>query len=493
MSFCIINLVLAVVASIWIIRIYLNKKYLFVKPSIVLLLYTHIFFQWPMALMPGYCERMLANPYVISFLINGYVIIGLFISPFIFQDKAKLVWSRVTSIEVTKESEPPYISIFILFFLMLLTTLVYLSYIPYSDTGLYTIFSDPANSAVAREKSLKLIDSQAIKYLYSLTRSCVVPLLFSCAFLRILMRWDSSRFNSLETYLEIVILFLATTFSSVTGERTFLAYWVLLGGLVILWKNGLKLNPIKIICFVLLPILPTLIITLLREGAGNIGFNNFLSFGVILKYIGLIIDRMFVVPFKVGLWYVKYAQDVGSFGIGAFPKLANLFGATPLNAPNIIGLEYAPAHYAEGGSGVAKWFESIGLGSLTPAFTLPSTPSELDMPGTGILKSVSAGAGYILSYYGYLGIISFPISLLGLLALDLSVLVYEKLKGNFLIPCLVSISLMCLGFINADYTVVLLTHGFVGIIILAWILSVTSDYIMNRINNFRLSHVAMIL
>ena len=49
----------------------------------------------------------------------------------------------------------------------LISLIIYLSYIPFSKTGLYAIFYDPANSTIAREKSLKLLDSQTIKFWWS--------------------------------------------------------------------------------------------------------------------------------------------------------------------------------------------------------------------------------------------------------------------------------------------------------------------------------------
>jgi len=81
--------------------------------------------------------------------------------------------------------------------------------------------------------------------------------------------------------------------------------------------------------------------------------------------------------------------------------------------------------------------------------------------------TVSAGAGYLLTYYSYFGVASLLISLIGLWLLDMAVYVYGKLSPSFLIPCVSAVSLSTLSFISSDYTTVLVTHGFAVTLIIA--------------------------
>jgi len=456
--FSLINLFFVLGTSFWLVKIYVTERYLFVKPSIILLTYTHVFFQWPMVLLSSYCENKLQNPYILSFLINGYMLLGLFLSPLILKEKTKIIWNRLTS----KSNEPLVecagVSVLMLTLSVISIAFIYFSYVPFNKTGLYAVYSDPSGAALAREKSLKLLDSQGIKYLYSLARSSVIPILFSCIWLRLLKKWKYCHFNTIVTYFEITILMLSFIFVAITGEKAFLAYLMLLGGLIIFWKDELKFQPIKIIFILFLSFLLPIILILWRAGGVLEDFSLFFEPKLVFYYASSIIERSVFVPFKVGVWYVRYAQDIGPMGIASFEKLSQLFGVSPINASNIIGLKYAPEYYGNA-----------------------YDPRQA-------LKSISAGGGYLLSYYGYLGIVSFPISVLGLLALDLSLFVYIRLKDQFLIPCLASISIVSLAFIQGDYTVCLITHGFIGVLLLSFLLSFWEDYFSNILNIMRYSY-----
>jgi len=86
------------------------------------------------------------------------------------------------------------------------------------------------------------------------------------------------------------------------------------------------------------------------------------------------------------------------------------------------------------------------------------------------VKSVSAVAGYLFTYYSYFGIAALFFSILGLWLIDVALLVYERLSNVMLLPCIAAISLSILAFISSDYTVVWLTHGFGVILLLSWLI-----------------------
>ena len=160
-----------------------------------------------------------------------------------------------------------------------------------------------------------------------------------------------------------------------------------------------------------------------------------------IEYVQHIFNRALIVPFQVGTWYVHYEQVNGPIGLAAFKKLADLYGMTSINGPNLMGLTYGPQYY--------------------------SGP---------VLDTISATAGYLFTTYCYIGIVALPLAILGSWILDLSLYAYRILDDVLLIPCMASINLSTLMFIQSDYTVVLLTHGFLMIIVFSVALSRLNGY-----------------
>jgi hypothetical protein len=183
-------------------------------------------------------------------------------------------------------------------------------------------------------------------------------------------------------------------------------------------------HPVKIFLIFLLRVSPGVLIGMYREGRA-FGFDLYVQY--LWDFIG---RRILQDPLEVGSWYIHHAQTYGLFGISAIPKLAAITGHDVLDVTNYIGLRYQP-HAG---------------------------------------PTVSAGAGYLLTYYSYFGIISLLISLIGLLLLDMAVFVYKKLSRPILIPCISTVSLTTLSFISSDYTTVMVTHGFGVTLIIAFII-----------------------
>jgi hypothetical protein len=410
--------------SAWcIVNLFFTRRHIFIKPSIIIITYTHIFFQWPLAILAGYYEKWLPDPYPIVILVHSFVVVGLSISTLYMEKDAFQVWHSIRSDNRQDLSGFYAKSILLLTTIVVTVTIVYLFYVPITRTGIYSIFFNPAQSAIAREESLKLLEYGGLKYAYSIMSSSVVPLLLALIVMDFLSRGGKTR--KLWNIGVILIVCLSAISVSLTGARTGLFNMILIIALVFMWNIGLSVNPVVIIIIVLIAFSPPIILSILREGksVGDLA-------GLYITYLGYISHRAFIMPLDVGSWYIHYAQTNGVLGIGAFPKLAGLLGVEPLDGPNIIGLAYASHNYGE-----------------------------------PVLKSVSANSGYLLSYYGYLGIISLPISMLGLWFTDIAVLILNRLNKFIIIPCMASISLASLAFILGDYTVVWLTQGF-GVILL---------------------------
>lgn len=415
--FEILNWALSISSTLWVFYVYFKKRYLFIKPSILLLCYSIIFFSWPATVLAGYYEEFLPDPYVFAALIHGYVLFGLLISTHTLHESSRVVWSRVTGGGLLDLKFDTRV-IFLLAGMVVVTIAAYLSYHPFSATGLYAIFINPAASAMAREESLKLLESKTIKYTYSLMSSSVAPLLAVMLSFIFLKSIKEARFGvSAVSCLLIAGLFFTV---SLTGARVPSVNLLMAMAIAVIFRAGIPFKPAKFILVGALILSPAILISIFREGRG-VGFSIYVEF---FRYV---VNRVFVIPLDVGSWYVHYTQTEGFFGIAGIEKLALFLGIDTFDIPNFIGVRYAE----EG------------------------------------LSTISATSGYLFSYYSFFGLPSILLSLAGLFMLDVAVYVYRRLTPYVLLPCISAVSLSTLAFISSNYTTVWLTHGFGVILVLS--------------------------
>lgn len=407
--------------------IFFSKRYLFIKPSILLLAYSHIFFQWPLAIYSGYYEKFLLDPFVFAFLIHAYILTGLLVSVFILNHKARMIWEQVTNRQ-TRDVKVSLGAVLILGVLTVGVTIFYLENVPFSQTGLYAIFSRPEVSGLWRERSLKLLENQTLKYAYSIMVSSIAPLLVVMLFFAFLNGFK--RLKMIMALFCIAAIIGVAFVVSLPGARVSTVNILLAITFAYLFHRGLPFRPLKIFLLIAVILLLPALLSILREGRE-------VRFDRLLTYLGYVGRRTFLQTMDVGSWYVHYSQVEGRFGIAAVPKLAALLGVDVTNVPNIIGLRYR------------------------------------EYP----LASVSAVAGYLFTYYSYFGIFSLIFSIMGVWFLDVAIIIYGKLSHHLLLPCIAAISVSTLSFISSDYTTTWLTHGFGIILFLSWMIDRLKNYI----------------
>ena len=362
--------------------------------------------------MSPHIETYLPDPYAFAFIAHTFPLLGLLISYSCGNRNAWLIWQRIC-LPTDLNSLMRFKAGIVLAGLILFFMLYYLSIVPFTRTGLYMVFADPDNSALAREYSLKLVTDVIVRYGYGFMASAFAPLLAVMLANSIVISTDSDLIvrNIFSVFAIVFLLFVV----SLTGARSFAAMIIMTIICSYLLKKGLPLNPLSIVVAIVLILLFPAILSILREG-------RIVSIDEVFNYIlGPISRRVFIDPVRGAISYAHYAQTTGFFGIAAIPKLAGLFDVVPVNAPNIIGLLY----------------ESQAI------------------------SSISSNTSFVFSYYSYFGLIALPFSLILLWMLDLGIWVYRRLSANLLLPCVASINVACLSFIFSDYTTVLLTHGII--------------------------------
>lgn len=413
----------ALFCSFWFVYLFAYHRFLFIKPSIILLFCSHLFFQWPAAIYSGFTESYLPDPSVVPFLLNLYILIGLFISSYSFRARARVEWYRMVS-----ETDNTHFSYWIRLVAasLFLGLLLYLIYVPFSQTGLYALIFDPSNSDAARDQSYNMLPSY-MKYIYSIVQGTLAPLLAALTSIYAIESMKKRRYMHLWICLFLVGVCIFSVI--LTGARYPAAKVLIAILLAIIFKKGLPFAPVRIFTAVCLVLLPAALITLYREGNEA---NPFL----VLWYLfdGIIFHRVFCVPYQVGLWHIQYSQFYGLFGIAAIPKLAVLFNIEPIIAPKVIG-----------------------------AFYLPHPEIE-----------THSNVGYLFSYFSYFGFLSLPISIFLLFTLDFVLFIYKYLHPAFIAPCLGALFPSIMEFAQSDYLTILITHGYLLIPIVSLMVSVLS-------------------
>lgn len=423
-TYVVIHWAFTVATSLWLLRIFRSRRYLFVKPSMVILGYVHVFFQWPAALNATHFERFLPDPYSLVVAVHGAALLGLVVAVNTHDRSARMMWDRL----LTHGGRIGKVALRTTVLLAVVAggvVAMYLSVVPFTETGLYAIFKNPALAALARENSLKLLENRTLAYAFIIMTSGIAPLL--AVLLALAARQGMKTRSPVKVLMASAALAALLIAVSLTGARGFSVNLIAVAAVALVLCSRLPGLSLRLIGGVALVLAPAVVLTVLREGqsAGP---------GIILEYLlEGVVQRVFVAPLEVGAWYLHYAQEHGALGVAAIPKLATWLGIAPLDAPNLIALRYSP--YISG----------------------PDT--------------ASAGAGYLLTYVSYFGTPAIVLTVGGVWLTDLALAVYRRLDNELLLPCVASCTIAALAFISADYSTVWISHGFGVILVVSLILS----------------------
>jgi len=417
--FLITNFLASFICTIWFLFIFRVRKYLFIKPSILVLFCSHVFLQWPLALFSTYCQKFLAEPITLQILIHSYIFFGLFIASGTFINESKETWARIIS-KPALSLESVFRDCFILLGFAVGFIIVYFNYNPFESTGIYAVFAKPENYDVMRDLSYNLLPLP-MKYGLSILQSVLLPMIGSLAMYALVRDWKRITWRKALGY--VMIIAVCIFFISLTGARYAVVKLLLSAFIVVFLFRAYKVSFLKMALGFGLILIPAALITLLREGKA-------FSLYTLADYLinGIIVHRILCTPLQVGLWHLQYSELHGFFGPGAIPKFGALFDMDPLIVPKIIGQYYLP----------------------NPNF---ETHSD---------------CAYLLSYYSYFGLWSIPLSLILLLSLDWILKIYSRISISLLIPCVAVISVACLEFVQSDFTTILISHGFAITVLFFW-------------------------
>lgn len=316
--------------SVWAFwYIWKRRTHWLVMPSLLILAWYFIRIQVPSVFWIDEAIRLLPNPREYVIIVHGFSVFFLATAVFVyplFTRTSRAVWKRIREprTDIVADNAvllPP---------LALLTALVlawYLISVPFSQTGLYALLTEPMNLRTAREDSLKLISSVPLKYAFTWLINTVSPVLIAICTLRLL--------TGRSKLISIAILVLAVLPLIMTGSRSgfFTAGMIA----VIAWfltRRTLNIPVLRLAAaLVALSMLPALI-TLLREGRDF----NLDTFWTYMQTIA--VGRIFETPTRVGLWYMHFAQNQGFLGVSTIRPITMITGQEFVNLPSLIAHIY---------------------------------------------------------------------------------------------------------------------------------------------------------
>jgi hypothetical protein len=392
-----------------------GQRHVLLRPSVQVSLFYLVFVVWPTCAQLDEVESLLPDPHVFTLLSQVLVFLPLIAAAMRDHALTSVVWENLVLEKFNNYSHERAELPFLLMFTVLVFVW-YFSVVPLTSTGLYVAFTDPADAALAREQSFKLLESAGLRYAFAFFSSVVAPVLLILVLAALSRRNRGGRARRmLAGVMAGVAILVLTLLISITGARSFAAtLWFT--AMVAFWlSRGLSARIALRLGFaiVLLLTMPVTL-TMAREG----------KLDQLPLFLGYFWDfvryRVFTGPAEVASWYVHYAETEGFVGLAATPKLAELFGYAPVDVPNLIGRVYY------GGS----------------------------------LLSINANTGFAFAYYSYFGFPGWALSVVGLFLLDGVLYVYTKLRGILLLACVATTSVSALAFTYAEFTTVLLTHGF---------------------------------
>jgi hypothetical protein len=392
-----------------------RDRSMLVRPSVMFLIFFNVRCQWDAALRASAIENTLPFPFDFYLAMFGVPLTALLLVIVRPSRTAKIVYQRLISIP--ELSSYSWVATRYILAGAGLLMLWYFATVPFTQTGLWVLLTDPLASGQAREDSFKLLSSQSLKYGYALVMNAAAPMLGAyggLALVRAIRRKNVALVVSC-----IGVICLAMTFAAVSGARGPVAL-VVLSVLMAWWLR--KRAPLNLFYLGLATaavfVLP-MVLTILREGRQ-------VDVDTLSQSSQQMISRTSGDTVNVAIWYVQYAQNHGFVGIAGVQKLAPMFGTEPVNLANTIGLLY----------------------------------------GGGALETISANTSFIIFYYTLFGLGALVPCIFLILLLDVALVIYARLKPAVLTGCVAASLTIASNLAEVDYTSGVFSGGFGAILLI---------------------------
>lgn len=474
--FLVINLLGCLISISLCLYIFLKEKRLCFRIPFIFSIFVLVFFQLPLFMLSNHIESGISNHWEFALYINTSVIALLF---FIILTKT---FFFDVSFDGISKVEKSYLGLSVI--LPYIFSAIYLLFIPLYCTAIYAIIFDPEVTLLAREVSIKFVNSFIATASFGAVTNTFAPV--ACGLLSVvfLQKIISGKFHLAILYF---ILFLVTILLCMLSG----AKGLLLPTLVMIicvnffFSSRMISRVIRIFCSIALFFTALLAFEGIKER--SLGSTHAYKFGHCVRqldsvelgfeliesaylrdgslglskrrldtlyqellskeknsklsppppegwrsesnsgssrYINAIIYRAFVIPIQVASWHYLHVEQDGRPGFAAMPFSKYTTNETK-NMPVLV--------YKRSGS-------IFSNGDKTSTSTSPTS--------------------FLLAYPAYLGFLGFVISILAVILIDIgSVLVIRKCSKSVVPAAIGLLSIISLNLVLSDFITVLLSHG----------------------------------
>jgi hypothetical protein len=508
-NFVVANWLLTLGTSVALLYAYFRARFLFTKPSLLLVSLIHVIFQWPLAIYSGFYEGWLPHPWGIVAVVHGTIVGSLAGSILLFRPTARQLWSSVASISengmTASDNARLRVAAHFLFGLTATLGTLYFFYVPADCTGIYALIRNPDQFYLAREISLKLLADNVPRYAVTFIMTTTAPLLSAVVALMLMNRnWKISPREV--GFLALVLV--AWALASINGAKANLVYIGLAIVALTLWRRELRIHLIRLPFMLGLALLPAIVVILIINASPFKGETH--DLGSCFSRIDLTVARQAdvtgattssasIAPESAQVELAKKLAEieakikpttnyatrylrVGFAAVSYYTKLVfRLTGSIlyrSIVVPFQVGTWYI--HYAQtqGSFGLgavprlAHWFgyESIDAPNRIGLVYGPQ------YEGHAVPPHISASAGFVFTYSSYFGYWAIALNIFLVLALDFALLALVRIDRILLLPTLAALSVAALKFAESDYTTVWITHGFGPILVV----NLVATYVMRQ-------------
>lgn len=464
------------------------------RPSFVVLGMYHLIFQWPLAVASDAIYDGIPNAVDYLALINGFVVFGtigclLITSRFDFGLRGFFSGGE----SQRGDGRDFAYTIGLLFSCLLFALGVYFYYVPYDCTGFYAMLHSPGLLNAVRELSLKLLTDSIPKYTYSVFRSVFLPLLVAVFALYFYVCLTSGKYTrSAAAVVAIIFLFPLSLIVGAKGDAVYIMLVIAVTFMVLAktFRAKIFLAGVAVVFGLALMTLITLLVAknfsateasidhfhacernLNQHGVVDFYLKRY-SFEVtevsetdpdpvmrpkagvfrndgppqkvyVNEQFEAMVARIFKTPTMVAGWYFDFVQQEGFVGVSGLPRLATLMRAPSIDLPNRIGVRYAEHGQA--------------------------------------LKTISAVTGYVVWWYACFGLVSLGAALVALWLLDVVLFAFLRcVKGVLRVPAYAALMVVSTKFVESDWAVVWITHGFLIVAIAAIVVDRISRFLAEK-------------
>lgn len=397
------------------IRIFMRKKHLLVKPSIWFIIFFHIQVQWSSTFYAEEIFEKLSSPYVFFFFTQILPIIFLISVQVFYKKEVKNINNIIGKFDYLANSAQLNRILKILVIFSAGIIVFYLINVPLSKTGLYAIWKgdDALAATQAREDSLKLT-SAGVRYTYVFFNK-FLALAIVVILAQRMFYYFKNKIRK-KAFTQIFLIILTAMFASLSGARSHGAFVLLAAAIGVIFLLRFNVNFLRLFVVGLAMLFLPVYLQIHKFGKA-ITVDN-----VLAGYEEILLRRTLKIPMETGLSWVDYVEKNGYWGLRGVSFLSGLSGDTPVEVAN---------------------------------FMMNRSPDANLSVDTGLMNT-----SFVFSYYCYIGPISILIIPLLVMGLDLSLKLIQRLNPCLVLPAVVTTSMSCINLVSTEYQSIFLSYGF---------------------------------